>query len=65
MLVGMGVCSLVCVCECARYRERDHVIETVMTCRRVNKINNIRLFSLFNKITNVPLVKYNGRGNTD
>ncbi len=48
-----------------RYRERDHVIETVMTCHRVNKINNIRLFSLFNKITNVPLGKYNGRGNTD
>src|SRR4029434_8835077 len=31
-------------------KTRDHV-ETEITCRRVNKINNIRLFILFNKRT--------------
>ncbi len=48
------VCVCVCVCEaglCAIQRARPCNVEKEMTCRRVNKINNIRLFSLFNKRT--------------
>ncbi len=52
--------TFVCVCVCANWggtplcaiqRARPCKVETEMTCRRVNKINNIRLFSLFNKRT--------------
>ncbi len=61
--VGARTCLCVCVCVCvrigaelccARYREQRRIVnaqvETEMTCRHVNKINNIRLFSLFNGI---------------
>src|SRR4029434_8278774 len=57
------VCAHVSVCLCASRRHsamrdtesreldtREHV-ETEIICRRVNKINNIRLFILFNKRT--------------
>ncbi len=60
------VCVCVCVCVCARvcahasggtplcaYRahECNVTLETEITCRRVNKTNNVRQFSLFNKRT--------------
>ncbi len=48
------MCSLVCVCVCVKRgcaRPCNVNVEKEMTCRRVNKINNIRLFSLFNKRT--------------
>ncbi len=43
------MCVCVCVCVCVRARACIGVDETEMACRRVNKINNIRLFSLFDK----------------
>ncbi len=48
--------TIVCVrtgaeLRCARYRAQPCKLETEMTCRRVNKINNIRLFSLFDEKT--------------
>ncbi len=58
MGVGSLVCALrlcVCVCACVwggtplcayRARERNVTLETEITCRRVNKTNNVRLFSL-------------------
>ncbi len=53
-----SVCVCVCACvrtraklRCARYRDRECNVETEMTRPRVNKINNTRLFSLFNKRT--------------
>ena len=62
------VCAHVSVCACvrtmelrrARYREQRrnpnaHHVETEMTCRRVNKVNNIRPFSLFNKRAAIDL----------
>ncbi len=60
--VCVCVCELTCVCVCARaYRGRTplcayracecNVTETEITRRCVNKTNNVRLFSLFNKRT--------------
>ncbi len=54
------VCAYVCVCVCANrggtplctiQRAQPRKVEIEMTCRHVNKINNIRLYSLFNKRT--------------
>ncbi len=64
--IPVGVCSLVCACTlvcvcvsekqglsplCAIQRVRLCKVETEITCRRVNKINNIRPYSLLNQIT--------------
>ena len=64
----VSVCAHVSVCACvrtmelrrARYREQRrnpnaHHVETEMTCRHVNKVNNIRPFSLFNKRAAIDL----------
>ena len=72
--VRVCVCAYVSVCACvrigmeisrARYREQKrnlnaHYVETEMTCRRVNKINNIRPFSLFNKRAAIDLFDRKG-----
>ncbi len=60
MCACVQVCERVCVCVCASglnsavcdtERECNVTLEKEMTCRRVNKTNNIRLFGLFNKRT--------------
>ncbi len=63
MGVGSLVCArtFVCACVCVhrgrtllcayRARKCNVTLETEITCRSVNKINNVRLFSLFNKRT--------------
>ncbi len=51
------MCETACArdCVCARLRVRLCArlcsVDTEMTCRHVNKINNMRLISLFNKRT--------------
>ena len=60
------VCARTCLCvrdgtpPCAIHREQRrnpnaHHVETEMTCHRVNKVNNIRPFSLFNKRAAIDL----------
>ncbi len=71
--VRLCVCVCVCVClracvrigaelRCARYRARECnvTLETEITCRRVNKTNSVRLFSLFNKRRYRPLFYWKG-----